>query len=100
VVRFCGSPFALVSLSVGTTVTSARKKCSVPVMGAPLPPRDSLAIWDQQAKLGVNLCTSSSLGTPSFHFAHNYYPFALDHGGRLAPMAVDIVVRLTVLVSV
>jgi hypothetical protein len=87
-------------LVVGMTVTSARKKSSVPVVGAPLPPRGSLAIGDKQAQLGVDLHTLSSLGTPSFQFVHDYYTFALEHGGRLAPMAVDIVVRLTILVAV
>jgi hypothetical protein len=39
-------------------------------------------------------------GTPSIHFVHNYYPLALDDGGQLAPMAVDFVDRLAILVAV
>jgi hypothetical protein len=42
---------------------------------------------------------SSSLGTPSIHSVHDYYPFALEDGGRLAPMAFDPVDRLAIIVA-
>jgi hypothetical protein len=54
----------------------------------------------QQAKLDADLRTSSSLGTPSIQYIHEYYPFALGEGGRLAPMAVNLVDRLAILVVV
>jgi hypothetical protein len=68
-------------------------------MGASLPLPSSLVMRAQQAKLDAHLRTSSSLGTPSIHFGHEYYPFVLV-GGRLAPpMAVDLVDRLAILVA-
>jgi hypothetical protein len=48
----------------------------------------------------VDLRISALLGTPSIHSAHDYYPFALEDGGRLAPMATELVDRLTVLVAI
>jgi hypothetical protein len=58
-----------------------------------------LEIGAQQAKLDANLRTSSSLGTPSIQSVHDNYPFTHEDGGRLAPTAVDIVDRLTILVA-
>jgi hypothetical protein len=47
------------------------------------------------------LRTASSLGTPSIqYFMTIFYPFALDDGGRLAPLAVDLVDRFAILVVV
>jgi hypothetical protein len=47
------------------------------------------------------LRTSSSLGTPPIqYFMIVFYPFALDDGDRLAPIAVDLVDRLAILVVV
>jgi hypothetical protein len=55
----------------------------------------------QQAKLGADdLRTSSALGTPSIRSIHDYYPFVLEDGGRLAPMAVELVDCLAILVAV
>jgi hypothetical protein len=44
--------------------------------------------------------TSALLGTPSVHSIHDYYPFAMEDGGRLAPMAAELVYRLAILVAV
>jgi hypothetical protein len=40
------------------------------------------------------------LGTPSVQSIHDYYPFAMVDGGRLAPMAAELVDRLAILVAV
>jgi hypothetical protein len=40
------------------------------------------------------------LGTPSVQSIHDYYPFAMEDGGRLAPMAAELVDRLAILVDV
>jgi hypothetical protein len=45
------------------------------------------------------LRTSALLGTPSVLSVHDYYPFALEDGGRLAPMAVELVDRLAILAA-
>jgi hypothetical protein len=50
--------------------------------------------------MDVDLRTSFSLGTLSIQSVHDYYPFALEDGGRLAPMAVDLDDCLTILVAV
>jgi hypothetical protein len=59
-----------------------------------------LAIRAQQAKLDAGLRISSSLGTPSIQYVHEYYPFALEVGGRLAPRGVNFVYRLAILADV
>jgi hypothetical protein len=82
---------------VDVTVTSARTNSSVPDVGASLPLFDSLAMGTQQAKLDVDLRASSSLGTHSVMSVHDYHPFALGDGGRLAPKAVYLVDRLAIL---
>jgi hypothetical protein len=46
------------------------------------------------------LRTSALLGTPSFQSIHDYYPFAMEDGGRLAPMAIELVDRLAIFVAV
>jgi hypothetical protein len=51
-------------------------------------------------KLDADLHTSALLGTPSAQHLHDYHPFALKDGGRLAPMAVELVDRLEILVAV
>jgi hypothetical protein len=54
-----------------------------------------------QAKLDADLRNPPSLGTPSIQSDHEYHSlFALDDGGRLAPMAADLVDRLAVMVSI
>jgi hypothetical protein len=40
------------------------------------------------------------LGTPSVQSIHDYYPFAMEDGGRLALMAAELVDRLAMLVAV
>jgi hypothetical protein len=66
--------------------------------GLPLP--DILALGAQHGKLDAGLCLFALLGTPSILPVHDYYPFALEDGGRLAPMAAGLVDRLTILVAV
>jgi hypothetical protein len=39
-------------------------------------------------------------GTPSVHSIHAYYPFAMMDGGRLAPMAAELVDHLSILGAV
>jgi hypothetical protein len=54
----------------------------------------------QQGKLDADLRTSALFGTPSVQSVHDYYPFAMEDGGRLAPMADELVDRLAILVVV
>jgi hypothetical protein len=55
----------------------------------------------QQGKPDADLRTSALLGTPSVQSVHDYYmyPFALVDGGRLAPMAAELVDRLAIPVA-
>jgi hypothetical protein len=39
-------------------------------------------------------------GTPSVQSVHDYYPFAREDSGRLAPMAAELVDRLATLVAI
>jgi hypothetical protein len=43
---------------------------------------------------------ASFIGTPPVPSIHDYYPFAMEDGGRLAPMAVELVDRVAILVAV
>jgi hypothetical protein len=54
----------------------------------------------QNGKLDADLRTFALLGTPSVWSIHDYHPFALEDGGRLAPMAAELVDRLAILVVV
>jgi hypothetical protein len=87
-------------LAVDVTVTSARTNTDVPQIGARLPLSGSLALQAQQGKVDADPRTSALLGTPSVHSVHDYYPFALEDGGRLAPMAAELVDRMSILVAV
>jgi hypothetical protein len=87
-------------LVVDVTVTSARTNSNVPRIGACLPLPGSLALGAQYGKLDADLRTSALLGTPSIQSIYDYYPFAMEDGGRLAPMAVELVGRLAILVVV
>jgi hypothetical protein len=60
----------------------------------------SLALRAQNGKLDADLRTFALLGTPSFQSIHEYYRFAMEDGGRLAPMAAELVDRLVILVAV
>jgi hypothetical protein len=82
------------------TVTSARKNTNVPHVGARLPLPGCLVLGALQGKLDADLHTSASLGTPSVQSVHGYYPFALEDGGRLAPMAVELIDCLAIWVEV
>jgi hypothetical protein len=87
-------------LLVDVTITSARTNTNVPRVGARLPLPGSLALGTQHGKLDADLRTTALLGTPSVQSIHYYYPFALEDGGRLAPMAAELVDRLAILVAV
>jgi hypothetical protein len=50
----------------------------------------------QHGKLDADLRTSALLGRPSVHSIHDYYPFAMEDGGRLTPMAAKLVDRLAI----
>jgi hypothetical protein len=54
----------------------------------------------QHGKLDADLRTFALLGTPSVQSVHEYYPFALKDGSRLAPMAGELVDRMAILVAV
>jgi hypothetical protein len=87
-------------LVVDVTVTSARTNTNVPRIGACLPLPGSLALGAQHGKLDAGLRTHALLGTPFVQSVHDYYPFALEDGDRLAPMAADLVDRLAILVAI
>jgi hypothetical protein len=87
-------------LVVDVTVTSAHTNTNVPRIIARLPLPDSLALGAQHGKLDADIRTSAFLGTPSAQSVHACYPFALEDGGRLAPMAVALVDRLAILVTI
>jgi hypothetical protein len=53
------------------------------------PLSDSLAMGARHGKLDADLRTFALLGTPSVQSVHEYYPFALEDGGRLAAELVD-----------
>jgi hypothetical protein len=67
-------------LLVDVTVTSARTNINVPRIGARLPLHGNLVLGAQHGKLDAHLRTS-------VQSIHDYYPFAMEDGGRLAPMA-------------
>jgi hypothetical protein len=87
-------------LVVDVTVTCAGTNTNVPRIGACLPLPGSLALGAQHGKLDVDLRTSSLLGTPSVQSIHDYHPFAMEDGGRLAPMSAELVDHLAILVVV
>jgi hypothetical protein len=60
----------------------------------------SLALGAQHGKLDADLRTYALLGTPSVQSIYDYYPFAMEDGGRLAPMAAELVDRLATLVAI
>jgi hypothetical protein len=85
---------------VDVTVTSGRTNTNVPRIVARRPLHGSLALGAQHGKLDADLRTSALLGTPSVQSVHYYYPFAMEDGGRLAPMAAELVDRLAISVAV
>jgi hypothetical protein len=52
----------------------------------------------RHGELDADLRTLALIGTPSFTSLHDYYPFALEDRGELAPMTVELVDRLATLV--
>jgi hypothetical protein len=87
-------------LVVDVTVTNARTNTNVPRTCARLPLHGTLALGAQHGKLDADLRTFALLGTPSVQSIHDYYPFAMGDGGRLAPMAAELVNRVAILVIV
>jgi hypothetical protein len=83
-------------LVIDVTVTSARTNPNVPRIVARLPHPGILALGAEHGKLDADLRTFALPGTPSVQSAHDYYPFALEDGGRLAPMAAQLVDCLTI----
>jgi hypothetical protein len=81
------------------TVTSARTNTNGPRICARLPVPCSLALGAKHSKLNADLRTYGLLGTPSVRTVHDYYPFATQDGGRLAPMAAELADRLAILVA-
>jgi hypothetical protein len=65
------------------------------------PPTPELSCIESLARL--TRCGSPHFrltSTPSVQPVHDYYPCALEDGGRLAPTAAELVVRLAILVAV
>jgi hypothetical protein len=76
-------------LVVDVTVASARTNTNIPRICARLQLLGSLGLGAQHGKLDADLRTFALLGTPSDQSIHDYYPFAMEDGGRLAPMAAE-----------
>jgi hypothetical protein len=87
-------------LVLDVTVTSARTNINVPRIGSCLLLPGSLALGAEHGKLDADLRTFALLGTPSVQSVHDYYPFPMEDGGRLAPMAAELVDSLAILVAV
>jgi hypothetical protein len=87
-------------LLVDLTFTSARANTSVSSIGARLTLPGSLALGAHYGKLDADLRTSALLGTPSVQSVHDYYPLALEDGGRLAHMAVELVDCMAILAAI
>jgi hypothetical protein len=87
-------------LVVDVTVSSARTNTNVPRICARLPLHGSLPLGARHGKLYADLRTFALLGTPSVQSIRDYYPFAMENGGRLAPMAAELVDRLAIMVVV
>jgi hypothetical protein len=87
-------------LVVDVTATSASTNTNVSRIGAPLPLLGSLALGAQRGKLDADLRTYALLGTPLVQSIHDYYPLTMEDGGRLAPMAAELVDHLAILVVV
>jgi MoxR-like ATPase len=85
---------------VDVTVTSARTNTNVPRIGARLPLPASLKLGAKHGKLDAELRTYALLGMSSVQSVHDYYPFALEDGGRLAPMAAEFADRMAILVAI
>jgi hypothetical protein len=81
-------------LVVDVTGTIARTNTNVPRIWARLPFSGSLALASQHGKLDADLRIFALLGTPSVQSVHDYYPFALEDRGQLAPIAAQLVDRL------
>jgi hypothetical protein len=87
-------------LVVDVTVINARTNTNVLRIGARLALQGSLALGAQHCELYADLRTSALLGTPSVQSLHDYYLSAMGNGGRLAPMAAELVYCLAILVVV
>jgi hypothetical protein len=83
---------------VDVTDASARTNTNVPRIGR-LPLHGSLVLGAQHGKLEADLRTSALLGTPSVMSIHDNYPFAMENGGRWAPMAAELVNHMAILVA-
>jgi hypothetical protein len=46
----------------------------------------NLTFGAQQGKPNADLRTPALLGTPGVQSVHDYYPFALEEGGLMAPI--------------
>jgi hypothetical protein len=86
-------------LVLDVTVTSARTNINIPRKGARLPLPGSLALGSQHGKFDADLRTITLLGTPSVQLIHDYYPFAMEDGGRLGPMTYQLVDRMAISVA-
>jgi hypothetical protein len=85
---------------VDEMVTSARTNTIIPPACARLPFPGSLAFGTNHGKLDADLRTFALLRTPFVQSVHGYYLFALEDGGRLAPMAVELFYRLAISLAV
>jgi hypothetical protein len=87
-------------LVVDVKVTSARTNTNDPRIGARLPFPSSLALGAEHGKIHAELRISALLGMPSVQSVHDYYPFPLEDGDRLAPMAAELVDHLAISMAI
>jgi hypothetical protein len=86
-------------LVVDVTIPSARTNTNLTRSRTHLPVPGALGLAAQQAKFDRDVQASTRTGTPPVHTVHEYYPFVVEDGGRLAPLACELLDRLAVLVA-
>jgi len=86
-------------LVVDVTVTSARTNSNVLRSRVRRRVPGALGLAAQQKKFDRDVRASACAGTPPLHTVHDYYPFAVEDGGRLAPLACELLDRLAILVA-
>jgi hypothetical protein len=72
---------------------------SVPPYRRSPPTPGKSCIGSSAGQFNADLRTSASLCTPPVHSVHDYYPFARKDDGQMAPIAVELVDRLAILVT-
>ena len=83
-------------LVVDVTVTSARTNTMAARSRVHRPAPGALGLIAQLGKFDRDVQISARAGTPSVQSVHEYYPFVVEDGGRLAPLALELLDRLAI----